>query len=242
MGDKINESEVVEDDGKQSPEIVSGLPRATSRISGLRRSPRPTEYAEGPRITERPLGLDKPGAEVKAGIFATQGRLETLMQPVIARYRLREMGLDDELGDNLFLDSATFQEVVAEKVKSREAIIGALHIYFRYINSWWDSENPVERLWGQLNNAFLIIPRWQFMEDLKAVLGDQVEATESAGYADENLVVVALNKEALKQRVYAKLVKGGFPDGEDNKIYTEAELSAIIATKPEKASAAGNYV
>ena len=210
----------------------TGIAPATKNDSGFRKKRYTSEYSEGPRATERPLEGDKSIGEIAEGVFATQRRLETLMDPAIARSRLRALGLDDDLGEHYFLDSSIFRVVIAEKMRCRGAVYAALDRNFRYINEWWNSQNPVERLWGQLNNAFVIVPRWQFVEDLNAVLRDQMEEKMPAGFVDEYLIVIPENKELLKQKVYAVLLKEGFPDGEDNKIYTAEELDAIIATKP----------
>lgn len=231
MGDKKNKFEVVIKEDESDPSIVPGLHQATTKISGLRIRSKSTQYAEGPRATERPLQPADPASNIRTRILLPEGASTpgSLLELSVAQVKLREMGLDDELDDQSIFDGPSFQEVVNQKIKSREAIIAVLCKNFRY--NWWNSKNPVERLWGQLNNAFMIVPKWQYMEDMKAVLCRRMDTMRPAGFAGVDLLVLRENKEAVKKQVYNKLVTEGFMDGDRNIIYTDAELDAIIATK-----------
>lgn len=212
----------------RSPVALPGYQDATRKMSGLRKKTKVTQYSEGPRTTERPLQPDEPVSDVKVRVF-----FETQIEQTVTRSGLREIELDDDLGNQTDLDGVTFSEVINQKSSSRDAIMISL-LCKKFRLNWWDSKNPVERLWGQLNNGFLIIPEWQYLEDMKAVLCKRMDTMRPAGFAGVDLLVLRENKEAVKKQVYAKLISEGFMDGENCKIYTPEELDAIIATKDDE--------
>jgi hypothetical protein len=233
MGVKNNRLRVVSDDSEKAPEAAFGLPISTSRISGLRAKTSPTQYSEGPKMSERPRQPDDHKFEVKARIVATRVQLSSVLSLDKAKASLRDRGLEDDLDEKSILDTASFEEVVKLRELRRNSLHNVLFKTFRYC--WWESGNSVDRLWGHLNSGLGIIPRWQVNADLKAVLGKELETLRPSGIADGNRKVERENKEALKQQVYAKLVMEGFlcANG-DYRIYTDEDLNDIIAPRLEE--------
>lgn len=153
-------------------------------------------------------------------VVEPRGRLETLMDPFMARVKLRNAGVDDDL--SVPVNRKTLEALIAERVAKRKKDIDAVNgrypinvsqTHGDFANEWWDSSDAVERLWGQLNIGVRVVPLWRYQKDIEDVLGEKIED---------------LMPGAIKQKVYNKLLQRGF----NGKRYTQDDLDSIIARKP----------
>lgn len=108
---------------------------------------------------------------------ARNEKLPTIVDPIVAKARFHEAGVEDDLplGGTVLIDSEELPNVIDFRKEHQKKVMGiVLKGGVDYAWPWWESSDPLVRVWGELN-SLRVLPDWKFKKDLQALIEDEAE-------------------------------------------------------------------
>ncbi len=167
--------------------------KASTKKSGTRRIPSPTAYSlsrsafgefipsafENEQIECQTEDIiDAVAARVHTHIGSEHPsaprdeKLPTIVDPIVAKTRLHEAGVEDDLPAPI--DSDQLHNVIDFRKKQQERVMGVvLKGGVDYGWEWWKSNDTLVRVWSQLNSVS-VMPDWKLKKDIESLIeGDE---------------------------------------------------------------------
>lgn len=104
-------------------------------------------------------------------------KLPTIVDPIVAKAKFHEAGVEDDLpsGGTVLIDSEQLPNVIDFRKEHQKKVMGiVLKGGVDYAWPWWESSDPLVRVWGELN-SLRVLPDWKFKKDLQALIEDEAE-------------------------------------------------------------------
>lgn len=142
--------------------------------------------------------------------------LPTIVDPTNVRVKCRQAGVEDDVPGNgeVSIDSAHLATIIDIRRKEQDKVRGIILRHgLDYAWPWWESADPLVKVWCQINSGVVALPDWQFKRELENIIDDKHELgtcmREHDGHIvfDKPFIERALLKRFSKAEIDARFSK-----------------------------------